>query len=103
MLMSCHNTVDIDSWAAVVSHSSLMVKDCEWDDSEKIWAGDLPFKSGRAWSSKSAALRYLEDPWDFLVFFFRERLANGSILSTKVPEFMVYKVYEPGLSLQHYN
>ena len=43
-------------------------------------------RSGRAVSSTSPPVRYLELPCDFFCFFFRLRLANGSILSTKVPE-----------------
>ena len=43
----------------------------------------LPLSGGRACSSPSWEFRYLELPCDFFVFFFRERLANGSILSTK--------------------
>lgn len=44
----------------------------------------LPFRRGKGWSSTSWEFRYLELPCDFLVFFFSDRLANGSILSTMV-------------------
>lgn len=42
----------------------------------------LPLSNGRACSSASCVFRYLELPCDFLVFFLRDRFANGSILST---------------------
>lgn len=47
-------------------------------------SGCLPLRGGRACSSTSWEFLYLELPWDFLVFFLSERLANGSIRSTKV-------------------
>ena len=37
-------------------------------------------------SSTSPPVRYRELPCDFFCFFFSDRLANGSIRSTKVPE-----------------
>jgi hypothetical protein len=45
-------------------------------------SGDSPLRSGSGWSSTSCELRYLELPCDFLVFFLRDLLAKGSILST---------------------
>ena len=36
-------------------------------------------------SSTSPPVLYLDDPWLFRCFFFSDRLANGSILSTNVP------------------
>jgi hypothetical protein len=53
----------------------------------------IPLRSGRGCNSKSAEFLYLDDPCDFLVFFFRERFANGSILSTKVAEDMLSDLY----------
>ncbi len=44
----------------------------------------LPFSNGRAVSSTSPPVRYLDDPWLFFCFFLSDLLANGSIRSTIV-------------------
>lgn len=42
-----------------------------------------PFRSGSAWSSTSFVDLYLDDPWDFFGFLFKDPFLKGSILSTK--------------------
>lgn len=54
-----------------------------------------PLNIGSCCNSKSVEFRYLDDPCDFFVFFFIERLANGSILSTNVPEDIVTQEWRP--------
>lgn len=49
----------------------------------------VPLSCGNGCSSTSCEFRYLDEPCDFLLFFFRERLANGSIRSTNVPDAIV--------------
>ena len=53
----------------------------------------LPFNRGNAVNSTSPPVRYLDDPWLFFGFFFNERLANGSIRSTNVPEDILTKYF----------
>lgn len=45
-----------------------------------------PLNGGSCCNSTSCELRYLDEPCDFLLFFLSERLANGSIRSTNVPD-----------------
>lgn len=52
----------------------------------KIKITNSPLRSGNCCSSTSCEFRYRDDPCDFLLFFFSDRLANGSIRSTNVPE-----------------
>lgn len=56
-----------------------------------------PFKSGNGWSSTSCELRYLELPWDFFVFFFKDLFAKGSILSTNAVVDIVSTKYNTSL------
>lgn len=63
---------------------------CRWCDLGCVWEHWMfvPFSRGSAWSSTSCELRYLELPWDFLVFFLSDRFANGSMRSTNVPDIL---------------
>lgn len=54
----------------------------------------LPLSWGSCWSSTSCELRYREEPCDFFDFFLRDRLANGSIRSTNVPDDMLVVRFE---------
>lgn len=51
-----------------------------------------PLSGGNCCSSTSCELRYLDEPCDFLLFFFSDRFANGSMRSTNVPDDIVLGV-----------
>lgn len=52
----------------------------------------LPFNGGNCCNSTSCEFRYRDDPCDFLLFFFSDRLANGSIRSTNVPADILHSL-----------
>ena len=50
----------------------------------------LPFNNASWVISTSPPVLYLEDPWLFFCFFFKDLLAKGSIRSTTVPNVDIF-------------
>ena len=64
---------------------------------------DLPFNSGKGVSSTSPPVLYLDEPWLFLCFFFKDLLAKGSIRSTNVPPDDILSTLCPTFSSDFYH